>query len=96
MKLRELCPSQLMALSTGKDNSDMKSQHHLCPCCCPCCGSFTIDEPGTYEVCAVCRWEDDPVQSRDSSYSGGANYESLNDFRDRWRKEVTRVSDSKT
>ena len=27
--------------------------------CCPCCGYPTIGEPGGYEICEVCHWEDD-------------------------------------
>ncbi|MBQ6093927.1 MAG: hypothetical protein IJL09_00855, partial [Lachnospiraceae bacterium] len=26
---------------------------------CPCCGFYTLEEVGTYEVCPVCYWEDD-------------------------------------
>jgi|GEM_PF-1526760 len=26
---------------------------------CPCCGLPSIDEPGIYDICAVCWWEDD-------------------------------------
>jgi len=26
---------------------------------CPCCGLPTIGEPGGYEICEVCHWEDD-------------------------------------
>jgi len=51
---------------------------------CPCCGSSAIGEPGAYEICGICSWEDDPVQSEDPSYAGGANVESLNDARMRW------------
>lgn len=42
---------------------------------CPCCGYKTLDEepPGTYEICAICYWEDDPVQFEDPDYEGGAN-----------------------
>ena len=32
---------------------------------------------GSYEVCPVCFWEDDPVQNEDPSYGGGANAVSL-------------------
>ena len=48
---------------------------------CPCCGSLTLDEepPGTYEICPVCGWEDDPVQFDDPDYAGGANTMSLNE-----------------
>ena len=46
---------------------------------CPCCGYKTLDEepPGTYEICAICYWEDDPVQFEDPDYEGGANRISL-------------------
>jgi hypothetical protein len=46
---------------------------------CPCCGFLTFEEPppGTYEICPVCYWEDDPVQFADPSYAGGANRVSL-------------------
>jgi len=33
----------------------------------------------------VCGWEDDPVQSSDPSYAGGANKDSLNEARRQWR-----------
>jgi len=45
---------------------------------CPCCGHKTLSEPpGSYEICKVCFWEDDPVQLLDPSFSGGANLPSL-------------------
>src|SRR5947199_258026 len=54
---------------------------------CPCCGLFTLDEepPGTYEICMVCWWEDDPVQFANPDYRGGANEESLNEAREAFR-----------
>jgi hypothetical protein len=33
--------------------------------------------PGSYEICEVCFWEDDPVQLLDPAYRGGANTLSL-------------------
>lgn len=50
---------------------------------CPCCGFLTFDEPpnGSYLICPVCRWEDDPVQLNDPDYGGGANEVSLNQAR---------------
>lgn len=50
---------------------------------CPVCGYLTFDEepPGTYDVCAVCFWEDDEIQFRDPDYAGGANEVSLSDAR---------------
>jgi hypothetical protein len=46
---------------------------------CPCCRWRTLTEqpPGTYEICEICGWEDDPVQFQDPSYRGGANEPSL-------------------
>ena len=46
---------------------------------CPCCGALTLAEapPGTFAVCPVCYWEDDDVQFRDPSFTGGANPVSL-------------------
>jgi hypothetical protein len=50
---------------------------------CRCCGFLTLPEPpgGTYEICPVCFWEDDPVQGQDPDYAGGANAPSLNEAR---------------
>ena len=46
---------------------------------CYCCGYFTL--PGawdnTFEICPVCYWEDDGIQSGDPAYEGGANGVSL-------------------
>ena len=44
---------------------------------CPCCHKPTIGELGTYEICSICRWEDDPIQSENPNLSGGANKLSL-------------------
>ena len=42
---------------------------------CPCCGYFTYNEQpsGTYDICPVCFWVDDPIQLIDEYYAGGAN-----------------------
>jgi hypothetical protein len=51
---------------------------------CPCCGYLTLVEkpPGTYAICPVCFWEDDPIQFADHDYDGGANRISLRQARD--------------
>ena len=48
-------------------------------CPCPCCGYKTYcDKPdGTYDICPVCFWEDDPVQMNEPNFEGGANHVSL-------------------
>ena len=52
---------------------------------CPCCGFLTWGEPptGTFELCPVCFWEDDVVQSREPTRGGGANAPSLVEARHR-------------
>lgn len=45
---------------------------------CPCCGFTVFDqEPGSYDMCPVCEWEDDEVQLRHPGMTGGANGYSL-------------------
>lgn len=53
----------------------LELQHEHLPC--PCCGHWTLDELGHYDICEVCFWEDDPIQFDDPTYRGGANEESL-------------------
>lgn len=63
-----------MASTTGIASEVEISMH-----ACPCCGFLTFESlpPGTYEICPVCYWEDDPVQFEDPLYAGGANRVSL-------------------
>lgn len=46
---------------------------------CPCYGFRTLEEgsPGSFNICPVCRWEDDNLQYENPHYKGGANRESL-------------------
>ncbi len=46
---------------------------------CPCCGykTFTEEAHGTYDICEVCYWEDDPNQFADPDDEDGANRVSL-------------------
>lgn len=46
---------------------------------CPCCGYKTFREKpnGSYDICEVCFWEDDPIQLDEPDYEGGANTVSL-------------------
>lgn len=53
---------------------------------CPCCGQYEFSEKGSYEICPVCNWEDDPVQAEEPDYSGGANVMSLNEAREAFRQ----------
>lgn len=41
---------------------------------CPCCGFITLAERGVFEICTVCRWEDDGQDEHDASeVHGGLN-----------------------
>lgn len=52
---------------------------------CRCCGSLTIEEYGSFEVCSVCDWEDDDIQFDDPDFSGGANELSLNEAKKQYQ-----------
>jgi hypothetical protein len=50
---------------------------------------FDHGPPGTYEICPVCWWEDDLVESREPERHVGANRQTLSEARaafDEWRK----------
>lgn len=55
---------------------------------CACCGFLTISDPqpGTFEICPVCYWEDDNVQFNNIDFKGGANEESLREARQNFKK----------
>ena len=54
---------------------------------CPCCGYLTLDdEPGHFDICPVCFWEDDNLQADDPYYEGGPNGISLNQARENYKK----------
>ncbi|MDR1183220.1 MAG: hypothetical protein LBK67_00305 [Coriobacteriales bacterium] len=59
---------------------------------CPVCGLKTLRDDRDYSVCAVCLWEDDPIQRDAPDFWGGANSLSLNDYRAKWLAEHKRVS----
>ena len=41
---------------------------------CPCCGFLTLNDPGGFEMCPVCWWEDDGQGDRDADVvRGGPN-----------------------
>jgi cold shock CspA family protein len=48
---------------------------------CPVCAASVPGEPGSYEICGSCGWEDDPVQ-RDDADATGANSSTLRRARD--------------
>lgn len=55
---------------------------------CPCCGYQTLPEgkPGSYEVCPVCYWQDDPLQFGDLEHVSDANHVSLREARQNFQE----------
>lgn len=46
---------------------------------CPVCGKYEFDSDGSFEICEVCGWQDDPVQMENLDESMCANQMSLNE-----------------
>lgn len=58
---------------------------------CPACGALTIENPGWYNICQVCNWEDDPSALRKyhrSEVNGGFT---LINWRKRYLKKVKQL-----
>ena len=49
---------------------------------CPVCGQYEFEED--FDVCPICEWQHDRVQESDSDFCGGANEQSLNDYKAAW------------
>jgi histone acetyltransferase (RNA polymerase elongator complex component) len=47
---------------------------------------LTLETQGRFDICPVCFWEDDAIQSDDAEYAGGANPVSLRDARENFRE----------
>ncbi|MDF7671054.1 CPCC family cysteine-rich protein [Orbaceae bacterium ESL0721] len=58
----------------GINNLDQDSD--LLPC--PCCGNYVFHKEGKGEICPICGWIDDLLQSIDPDYKNGWNKISLN------------------
>lgn len=58
---------------------------------CPCRENLTIGVRGDYEICSVCGWEDDPLQSGDPAFAGEAKQSGLNEARKHWQTTKTKV-----
>lgn len=52
---------------------------------CKCCGKYELDNNSIFQVCLICGWESDPVQEDNPDYSGGANEESLNEYKEKYK-----------
>ena len=52
---------------------------------CPCCERFLFEANGGFEICGICKWENDKKQNNDPRFKGGANKDCLVDYRIRFR-----------
>lgn len=53
---------------------------------CPVCGQTVFSAHDSFEICHVCGWEDDGFQFNHPDFDGGANVDSLNDYRKKWQE----------
>jgi len=51
---------------------------------CPVCGEYEFEMDDNYEICTVCRWENDGMQFDEPDSDEGANEMSLNEARLQW------------
>ena len=51
--------------------------------CAVCNKEFVLAED--YGGCSICEWMHDPIQEDDPDYRGGANRDSLNEYRKEWQ-----------
>ena len=52
---------------------------------CPVCGGYEFEYD--FDSCEVCYWQHDRVQEDDPDFWGGANDESLNDYKAAWEAQ---------
>jgi uncharacterized Zn finger protein (UPF0148 family) len=45
---------------------------------CPVCGQYEFADEDDNDICPVCHWENDSLQTEDPDFEGGANDMSLN------------------
>jgi hypothetical protein len=62
---------------------------------CPVCGKYIFQAEDDFEVCRICGWENDGFQYRHPDFAGGANDDSLNQYRERWLKEQADLEKAK-
>ena len=55
---------------------------------CPCCGEKTLEDIGEFDICNLCKWQDDPLQREDHDDKDGPNGGlSLNEYKAAWEAQ---------
>jgi hypothetical protein len=53
---------------------------------CLCCDKETLNEPGRWETCNICNWEDDPLMRVMPDYNGDGMDMTLNEARKAYKE----------
>jgi Cysteine-rich CPCC len=69
------------ALKIGKQRTDVKSEEILKNSC-PVCGYLTLDERDSFDICAICYWEDDGIDDFEVNNDSGPNHMTLKEGRE--------------
>lgn len=48
---------------------------------CSCCGYFTLDNVGEYDICRLCNWEDEGIRSDEINKFSHVNKSTLKDYK---------------
>lgn len=64
---------------------------------CPCCGYPTLEEKGSWDICCLCKWEDDGQDdSQADKVWGGPNHDySLTEARNNFKKHYIMYRDKR-
>lgn len=69
------------ALKIGRQRTDVMSKDILKNSC-PVCGYLTLDERNSFDICAICFWEDDGIDDFEVNEDSGPNHMSLKEGRE--------------
>ena len=69
------------AIKIGKQRTDVKSEDILKNSC-PVCGYLTLDERDSFDICAICFWEDDGIDDFEVNNDSGPNHMTLKEGRE--------------
>lgn len=81
-------------MKIGRQRTDVKSED-LLKNSCPVCGYLTLDERNSFDICAICFWEDDGMDDFEENMDSGPNHMTLKDgreiFQEAKRKLLTAI-----
>ena len=69
------------AIKIGRQRTDVKSEDILKNSC-PVCGYLTLDERDSFDICAICFWEDDGIDDFEVNEDSGPNHMTLKEGRE--------------